>query len=208
MTQAQRPPGLPAIPAGPPLLIVLSGPSGAGKDAVRDLLMAWQLPVHFAVTAATRERRPDEQDGIDYHFISDEAFDRLVAEDGLIEHAIVYGQKKGIPRTEVLGPLASGQDVLVRVDVQGAATLRTLVPDALLIFIAPPSEEEEQRRLVGRATESPEQLQTRLETSAQEMAAAGQFDHVIVNATGALQDTARRVVELIVAEKGKRANGP
>src|SRR5688572_19421272 len=130
------------LPAGPPLLVVLSGFSGSGKDAVRDLLMAWDLPVHLVVTATNREMRPGEVEGIDYIFLSDDEFDRMEREGELIEHAIVYGQKKGVPKDQVLDPLAAGRDVIARVDVQGAATLKALIPEALLIFIAPPSLEE------------------------------------------------------------------
>jgi guanylate kinase len=186
------------------LLVVLSGPSGAGKDAVRDLLMDWQLPVHFVVTATSRPPRPGEVDGIDYHFLTDDEFLRVVEDDGFIEHAIVYGQRKGVPRAEVTDALKAGKDVIARVDVQGASTLKRLVPDALLIFIAAPSSEEEQRRLQERATETDEEQRLRLETATQENEAAAQFDHVLVNETGRLEETAKRVVELIVAAKAGR----
>ena len=200
-----RPPDLPAIPAGPPLLIILSGFSGAGKDSVRDLLMDWRLPFHFAVTMTTRPPRGGEVEAKDYYFVDDAAFDRLEAEDGFIEKAIVYGQRKGVPRFEVLAPLAAGRDLLARVDVQGAETLRGLVPDALLIFIAPPSLEENVRRLAERGTEPEEERRARLAVAAQEMEAAKRFHHVVVNETGRLEETARRVVDLIVAEKAHRA---
>ena len=134
---------------------------GAGKDAVRDLLRTWQLPAHFAVTATTRPRRPEEVDGVDYRFISEDEFTRLEREGGLLEHAVVYGQRKGVPRTAVAEPLAAGQDVIVRVDVQGAATLKRLFPAALLIFIAPPPATAE-RRLSERGTESAADLRLRI----------------------------------------------
>jgi guanylate kinase len=199
-----RPPDLPSIPEGRPLLVVLSGYSGAGKDAVRDLLMAWELPVHFVVTATTRPRRPEEVEGRDYRFVSEDAFLALERAGDLIEHAIVYGQHKGVPRSEIEGPLAAGRDVIARVDVQGAATLKRLFPEALLIFIAPPSFEEGQRRLESRATESAEERRLRLEESERERQAAADFDHVLVNETGELEATARRVVEIIATEKGRR----
>jgi guanylate kinase len=202
---ANPPPDLPEIRDGPPMLVVLSGPSGSGKDAVRDLLMAWQLPVHFAVTATTRPKRPGEVDGVDYHFVSDHEFDRLEAEHGLIERAIVYGQRKGVPSAEVVEPLKAGRDVIARVDVQGAETLRHLVPDVLLIFIAPPSIEEEARRLQERNTESEEEARLRVETAAREMEAAKRFDYIVVNETGKLEETARRIVEIIASEKRRRA---
>lgn len=193
------------LPDGPAMLTVLSGFSGSGKDAVRDLLIAWQLPVHFAVTATNREMRPGEVEGIDYLFVSDEEFDRMEREGELIEHAIVYGQKKGVPRQQVLEPLAAGRDVLARVDVQGAATLKELIPDAFLIFIAPPSIEEAARRLTDRDTDSQEQRRIREQTARDELEASKAFDVVVINETGKLEDTVKRVAELIATEKHRRA---
>ncbi len=201
--KALSPPDLPQIPDGPPVLIVLSGPSGSGKDAVRNLLMAWDLPVHFVVTANTRPERPGEIAGVDYLFVTENEFDRLEREGEFIEHALVYGQRKGVPRAQVIEPLAAGRDVIARVDVQGAATLKGLIPDAVLIFIAPPSLEEERRRLLERGTEDDEQLRLRSETAGAEMKDAADFDHVLVNETGALEDTARQVVEILVQRKGQ-----
>jgi guanylate kinase len=183
---------------------VLSAPSAAGKDSVRELLMDWGIPAHFTVNVTTRPKRPGEVDGVDYHFLSDAEFDRLEAEGGLIEHAIVYGQRKGVPRDELLDPLMAGMDVIARVDVQGAATLRTMFPNALLIFIAPPSLEEAQRRMQSRDTESEAEQRLRLEAAAAEMEAARAFDHVVVNETGKVEATARRIVELIGQEKLRR----
>lgn len=200
-----RPPDLPELPPGPPLLVILSGFSGAGKDSVRDLLIEWRLPLHFAVTMTTRRPRGGEVDGRDYYFVDDAAFDRLEAEDGFIEKAIVYGQRKGVPRSQVLEPLAAGRDVLARVDVQGAETLRALIPDALLVFIAPPSLEENRRRLDERGTEPEAERRARLAVAEQEMEASRRFHHIVVNQTGRLTETARRVVELIAAEKARRA---
>lgn len=205
---AQRPPDLPAIPPGPPLLIVLSGVSGTGKDAVCDLLLSWGLPFQRAVTATTRPKRPGEVDGRDYRFLSEAEFDRLEAADGLIESATVYGRRYGVPREEVLEPLAKGRDVLARVDVQGAATLRRLVPEAVLIFIAAPSLAEARRRLEERGGDSADDRRRRLETAKAEMEAARGFDYVVVNETGKLQETARRVLEIIAAEKRRRAGQP
>lgn len=205
-TSAGPPAGLPSIPAGPPLLIVLSSPSATGKDSVRELLLAWRLPAHFTVNVTTRPQRPGEVDGVDYHFVSDADFDRLEAQDGLIERALVYGQRKGVLRAEIEGPLRAGRDVIARVDVQGAATLRSMLPDTLLIFIAPPSLEEAQRRMQTRDTESPEEQRLRLEAAAAEMEASKSFDHIVVNETGHLEATARRIVEIIAEEKRKRGS--
>jgi guanylate kinase len=198
------PPDLPEIPPGPPLLIVLSGQSGAGKDSIRDLLMEWELPLHFAVTATTRPKRPGEVEGRDYHFVNDTEWQQLEELDGFIEQAIVYGQRKGVPRSEVLEPLSEGRDVLVRVDIQGAETLRHLVPEAVLIFVAAPTMEEAQRRLVKRDTESEEEQRLRSETAALEVEASRYFDHVVVNETERLGETARQVVEIIAEEKRRR----
>lgn len=187
------------------MLVVLSGVSGAGKDAVRDALMAWRLPVHFVVTATNRAMRPGEVHGRDYVFVDDAEFERMVRDDELVEHAIVYGQRKGVPRVEVMRPFEAGHDVLARVDVQGAKTLRRLVPDALLIFIAPPSLQELERRLRERGSESEAEVRTRMAEAEAEMKASEGFDHVVVNQTGDLASTVRRVWELIAAEKAKRA---
>src|ERR1700730_8274856 len=111
------------------MLILLSSVSGGGKDAIRDLLMQWGLPFHFAVTATTRPPRPGEVDGVHYHFLSQEEFDRLLAAGGVIEHAPASGASYGVPHAEVEAPLAEGKDVLARVDVQGAATLKRLFGD-------------------------------------------------------------------------------
>jgi guanylate kinase len=181
-------------------LFILTGPSGVGKDSVRDLLMEWRLPVHFVVTATDRAPRQGEVEGKDYHFVTVEEFDRLEREDGLIEHAVVYGQRKGVPRAEVERPLAEGRDVLARVDVQGVATLKRLYPDALVIFLAPPSLKEAERRLDERDTETEGELRLRIETAESEMESMRGADYVVVNRTGELQATAARVRDIIEAD--------
>lgn len=194
------------VPPGPPLVIVLSSVSGAGKDSVRDLLIAWGLPWHFVVTATTRPPRADEVDGMSYHFLSEAEFHRLLAEDGFVEHAIVYGRKYGVPRSEVERPLSEGRDVLARIDVQGAATLRRLYPDScLLIWLAAPTPEEAERRLGARDTEDEAQARLRRETAAHEIEEAAGFDYVVVNETGRLESTCRHVVEIVAEEKRRRA---
>jgi guanylate kinase len=206
MTEITIPDDLPHIPHGKPLLVVMSAPSGAGKDAVRELMRAWGFPAYFAVTATTRPKRPAEVHGHDYLFVEDAEFDRLERDDELIEHANVYGRRYGVPRSQVLTPLQEGKDVVARVDVQGAETLKRLVPDALLIFIAPPSLEEAQRRLLGRETDSAPDVQLRVDTAASEMEAAKDFDYVVVNETGQLEAAVRRVFEIIASEKAKRGS--
>src|SRR4051812_25415292 len=206
MTDTKIPDDLPRIPDGKPLLVVMSAPSGAGKDAVRELMRAWGFPAYFAVTATTRQKRPAEVHGHDYLFVDDAEFDRMERDDELIEHANVYGRRYGVPRSQILTPLQEGKDVVARVDVQGAETLKRLVPDALLIFIAPPSLEEAQRRLLGRETDSAPDVQLRVDTAASEMEAAKDFDYVVVNETGQLEAAVRRVFEIIASEKAKRGS--
>jgi len=181
-------------------LFILSGPSGVGKDSVRDLLMEWDVPVHFVVTATDRPPRPGEVEGVHYRFMTADEFDHLVREDGFIEHATVYGQRKGVPRSEIEAPLAAGTSVLARVDVQGVATLKRLHPEAIVIFLAPPSLEEALRRLDARETDSPADLRLRRDTALSEMEAARTADHVVVNRTGELEATAREVREIMEAE--------
>ena len=202
---SEIPQGLPRIPHGKPLLVVMSAPSGAGKDAVRELMRAWGFPAHFAVTATTRPIRQGEVHERDYLFVDDAEFDALERDDALIEHANVYGRRYGVPRAQILAPLEQGKDVVARVDVQGAETLKRLVPDALLIFIAPPSLEEAQRRLLGRDTDTASDVQVRVDTAASEMEAAKDFDYIVVNETGQLEASVRKIFEIIAAEKAKRA---
>lgn len=204
----ETPPAKAPRPRARGRLFLLSGPSASGKDSVRDLLMAWGLSLHFAVTATDRRPREGEVDGVHYHFMETEAFERLEREGGLIEHAIVYEQHKGVPRSEVEVPLANGQDVLARVDIQGAATLKRLYPDAVVIFIAPPSLAEASRRLGDRDSETPEQVRLRRETAIAEMKAAEGADYRVVNTTGQLEATARRIAEIIEEERRRRPPSP
>src|SRR5512138_3947647 len=183
-----------------PLLIVVSGPSGAGKDTVVQRMQERGLPFHFVVTATTRLKRPGETHGKDYWFVSHEDFARMIEHNELIEYAIVYGDYKGIPRAQVHEALASGQDVVMRLDVQGAETVRRLVPDALLIFITTQSEEERVRRLNSRDTETPDALAIRIATARQELRRVGAFDYIIVNHDFKLDETVDTVRAIIAAE--------
>jgi len=184
-----------------PLLVVISGPSGVGKDAVRRRMQERGCPFHFVVTATDRPQRPGEVHGKDYFFVSTAEFDRMLANGELLEHAIVYGQHKGIPKEQVRQALASGQDVLMRVDVQGAATVRRLVPEAVLIFLMPSSEEELIRRLRRRRTEDPAALQTRIAFAREELKWLPEFDYVVVNRDSKLDDTVDQIMAIITAEK-------
>lgn len=183
-----------------PLLIVVSGPSGAGKDTVVQRMQERGLPIHFVVTATTRARRPGEVHGRDYWFVSSEEFARMIEHNELIEYAIVYGDYKGIPKAQVREALASGKDVVMRLDVQGAETVRKLVPDALLIFITTESEEELVKRLNARETETPDSLAIRIATARKELMRVEAFDYVIVNHDFQLEDAVDTVRAIITAE--------
>jgi len=189
----------------PPLLIVISGTSGAGKDSVaRELarrMRANGSPVHFVVTATTRPKRETEVDGIDYFFVSRSEFERMIAQDELFEYAIVYGQYKGIPKKQVREAMASGKDIVMRLDVQGAATIRRMAPEAVLIFLTASSEQELAERLKRRRTESHEQLEIRMQTARQEMQHIHEFDYVIPNPDNKLNETAETALAIITAEK-------
>jgi guanylate kinase len=195
---------VPQIPREPPLLIVLSGPSGAGKDSVCDLLVRWQPLMHRIVTATTRNLRPGEVNGVDYHFISTPDFEKILETGGFVEYAKVYDRYYGVPRIEIEDPLAQGRDTIARVDVQGAATLKRVYPEALLIFIAPPSIPETLARMKKRDHDSAEDQARRADEARNEMEASKDFDHVVVNETGQLEGTARAIVDIIVAEKQRR----
>lgn len=183
-----------------PLLIVISGPSGAGKDSVLHGLQQRGLDIHFVVTATTRARREDEIHGVDYFFLSKEEFARMIDQGELIEYAIVYNDYKGIPKQQVRDALASGKDVIMRLDVQGAATVRKLAPEAVLIFITTSSEEELVRRLKRRKTETDEDLRLRIATARQELKRVDEFDYVIINQDGCLNQTIQTVISIIEAE--------
>jgi len=155
----------PYLPQPTPLVVVISGPSGAGKDAVIKRMKQMGVPFHFVVTATTRPPRPGEVHGRDYLFVSLEAFAEMIEKGELLEYAVVYGDYKGIPKQQVRDALASGKDVILRVDVQGAATIRRIMPDAVFIFLTAESEEELVRRLVARKSEPPEKLKIRIATA-------------------------------------------
>jgi len=193
----------------PPLLIVISGTSGAGKDSVARALVKRMeengFPAHFVITATSRPKRESEVDGIDYFFISKAEFEQMIAEDELLEYALVYDQYKGIPRAHARKAMESGKDIVMRLDIQGTATIRDLAPEALLIFVTASSEEELAKRLRRRHTESDEQLQLRLETARKEMEHIPEFDYVIPNPDGKLEQTIDIAMAIVAAEK-HRAN--
>ncbi len=183
-----------------PLLIVISGPSGAGKDTILQRMKERELPFHFVVTATTRPRRENEIDGRDYFFVSKDEFARMIDEDELIEYAIVYGDYKGIPKQQVRDALASGKDVIMRIDVQGAETVRKLAPEAMLIFITVDSEEELLNRLRERKTETADALKLRMATARKELQRVSDFDYVVLNRDFHLDDTVDTIRAIIQAE--------
>jgi len=183
-----------------PLLIVISGPAGVGKDAVVRRLKERGYPFHFVVTATDRPPRPGEVHGVHYFFVSTAEFERMIAEDELLEHAWVYGQHKGIPKQQVREALTSGKDVVMRLDVQGAAAVRRMAPEAVLIFLVAGSDEELEQRLRKRKGDSPEQIRERLATARAEMACLPEFDYVVVNREGELERAVDDILAIIRAE--------
>lgn len=183
-----------------PLLIVISGPSGVGKDSVIKRMKERDLPFHFVVTATTRPRRDGEVHGVDYFFISTEEFTDMIDQGELLEHAIVYGDFKGIPKDQVRQALASGKDVIMRIDVQGAATMRKKSPQALLIFLTCQDEQELIKRLNQRKTETRESLITRIETARQELTHIQEFDYVVLNSDSHLDEAVDSILAIIQTE--------
>jgi guanylate kinase len=183
-----------------PLLIVISGPSGVGKDSVLQRMKERELPFHFVVTATTRPQREGEVDGVDYHFVTSDEFAEMIEKGELLEYAIVYNDYKGIPKRQVRQALASGQDVIMRIDVQGAETIRELCPDALLVFLSTRTEEELVARLEARKTETPEGLKLRIATARQELKRVAMFDYYVVNADFRLDETVDIILSIIKAE--------
>jgi guanylate kinase len=183
-----------------PLLVIISGPSGVGKDAVVKAMQKRGQPFHFVVTMTSRPPRPGEQDGVDYFFTSREIFERMIAANEFMEYALVYQDYKGIPKEQIRQAFASGKDVILRVDVQGAATLARLCPDAVLIYLIPTNEREWLERLRNRKTETVESLALRIQTARSELEHLGRFDYVVVNADDQLGEAADTIVSIIDAE--------
>jgi len=177
-------------------LTVLSGPSGVGKGSVVAVVRRRHPDVWLSISVTTRAPRPGERDGVEYHFVDQAEFDRLVSADALLEHDAHMGASYGTPRAPVEARLASGSPVLLEIDMEGARQVRAAMPDAQLVLLAPPSFDELARRLVGRGTEDPEKVRERLERARLELAAGDQFDAVVVN------DDLERASDALVALLG------
>jgi guanylate kinase len=184
------------------MLVVISGPSGVGKDTIlKDLRARTPIaPRHYVVTYKSRDPRPGEVDGLDYHFVGPERFAELRDQDAFLETALVYGQWSGTPADQVSGALAAGRDVVLKVDVEGARSVRRKVPQAVMVFVAPESRAALRRQLIERNTESPDQLERRLAAVDEEMAAQPEFDYVVVNHSGAADAAADEIEGIIASE--------
>jgi guanylate kinase len=183
------------------LLIVLSGPSGVGKDAVLSRMRKSGRLFHYVVTATTRPKRAREKNGVNYHFLSRKEFQQMVDKHQLLEWANVYGNYYGVPKDEIASALAKGLDTIVKVDVQGAATIKKILPRAVFIFLTPSSMEELEKRLRRRHSESSKDLALRLEKAAKEMKSLPLFDYVITSRQNKLDEVVSQINAIIAAEK-------
>lgn len=188
------------FPENKPLLIIISGPSGVGKDSVIQRMKARELPFHFVVTATTRPPRDDEVHGEDYYFFSRDEFAEMIENDELLEFAVVYKDYKGVPKEQIRKALSSGKDVVMRVDVQGAATIKELSPEAVLVFLTTQSQDELVNRLKKRETETPEGLKLRIATARQELRRVDEFNYVVVNPDEKLDQAVDTILAIIKAE--------
>ncbi len=192
----------------PPMLVVLSGPSGVGKDALLEKLKYRGYDFAFIVTMTTRPIRANEMEGRDYNFVSKDQFAQLMMKDELLEHSIVYGDYKGIPKAQVRTAFASNKDVIMRIDVQGAAKIRSLVPNVVTIFISAESEAALIQRLTERKTENADSLKIRIATAREEMKRVSEFDYLVVNQDDCLDEAVNKVVAIIAAEHCRMGRKP
>ncbi|MCJ7668967.1 MAG: guanylate kinase [Dehalococcoidia bacterium] len=184
-----------------PLLVVLSGPSGVGKDAVLARMRRLGHPFHYVITVTTRPKRAREKNGVDYHFLSQKEFHQMIDKHQFLEWANVYGNYYGVPKDEITSALSKGVDTIVKVDVQGAATIKEILPQAVFIFLMPPSVEELEKRLRRRRSESSEDLALRLERAKGEIKSLPLFDYVITSHQNKLDEVVSQIDAIIAAEK-------
>ncbi|MGH2350492.1 MAG: guanylate kinase [Chloroflexota bacterium] len=182
-------------------LFVLSAPSGAGKDTVLKALRRRGLPIHVVVTCTTRPRRAEEVDGVDYQFVSQEAFERLREQSELLEHAEYSGHSYGTPKQPAREALARGEDTILKIEVQGAADVKRQFPGTVMIFLAPPDLSELERRLRKRGEIDPVDLRRRLDTAVRELAAIPQYDYLVINHANRMEEAAAQVEHIILAER-------
>jgi guanylate kinase len=190
-----------------PMLVIISGPSGVGKDTIIEALQrrGHRPAYHYVVTCTTRSRRPNEIDRVSYNFLSPEEFAALRDSGQLLEANEVHGNWYGTPRAGVRTALARGQHAILKIDVQGARVVKATIPEALLIFVVPPSVETLVEHLKARRTESPEQLAIRQRDAAEELARQGDYDFVVVNEEGRVDVTAERIEQIIAQEERRGA---
>lgn len=184
-------------------MVVISGPSGVGKDSVLRALKRSHLPIYHVVTANTRAPRQDEREGVDYFFVTRDQFEKMIASDELIEYAQVYDDYKGVPKDQIRTAIESGKDVVLRLDVQGAEKIKKLYPNSILIFLTPANEEEWLKRLGGRRLNHEKDLDKRVKTVKDELRRACDFDYIVVNAQNKLKDTVAVIEAIIIAEHRK-----
>lgn len=199
----------PYQPQSHPQLIVISGPSGVGKDTIaRGLIEKRPDNFYFVVTATTRPPRVNEVDGVDYYFYTNDEFAQMIEDDELLEYAIVYNDYKGIPKKHIREALASGRDVIMRVDVQGAATVRKLIPNATLVFLTVQSEDILVRRLEERKSETAEGLKLRIATARKEVERMNEFDYCVVNNENEQEQAVHHILSIIDAERCRVRQSP
>ena len=177
------------------MLLVISGPSGTGKDTLAAKLLRDDTSFTFSVSVTTRAKRSNEIADVHYHFLSREAFEQLIAEDGVLEYNIYNGNYYGSPRGPIEEELSKGHDVILEIETNGAGHIRRMFPSALSIFVVPPSFEELKKRLIGRGTETPEEIAARLEKGRSEIEMALDYDYIVVN--DEVETAARRLGEII-----------
>ena len=183
-----------------PLVVVISGPSGVGKDVLIEGMSGRGLNYHFTVTATTRSARPGEREGINHHFLSVDEFRHAIADEELLEWALVYGNYYGVPKQQVRDALAQGEHVIIRVDLQGAFRIKELAPEALMIFIHPPNMRVLQERIERRGVNSAADIATRLESAEEEIRQSKSFDRQVVNHEGMLDAAVDEVIDIIHEE--------
>ena len=183
-----------------PLVVVISGPSGVGKDVLIEGMAGRGLDYHFTVTATTRDPRPGEQEGVNHYFLNVDEFERAIAEDELLEWARVYGNYYGVPKQQVRDALSQGKHVIIRVDVQGALRIKELAPETLMIFIHPPNLQVLRERLERRGVNSESDISRRLDAAVAEIEHSSAFDRQVVNREGELDASVDEVIEIVYKE--------